>query len=618
VSLEAIGLFKSYGDRHAVSGVHLLVRGGEVHGLLGPNGAGKTTLLRMFLGLVRPDAGAVHLLGRTVGTTAGGLPAGVAGFVDTPQFYPYLSGGRNLRLLARLDGGVARFRETQMIGEVLEQVGLSAHADARVGGYSAGMRQRLGLAATLLRSPKLLLLDEPTNSLDPAGARDLRAHVRRLAADGAAVLLSSHDMAEVEDLCERLTIIHHGRIIFSGTKDDLRKRVPDAAHRLRTSDDDRARRVGSEQLDVQVTAPVEGEGLEVCASEAALDRYVIALGREGVAVRNLESRDLGLESLFLRLTGEDGTSATLPRRDQHLAVDDANTRSSLPSDDPSPPVPEQTPSAAATARGVFAVVRVECSKLTAQVKVWAVLAVCLAGPFVFVVALEAQSNVPEDTLFGRWVKASGFAVPLVVLGFAASWVFPVLTSVVSGDLLSAEDRHGTWPTLLTRGRTRGEIFTGKVLTALGFSLVAVSALAVSSVAAGVLVIGRQPLLSLSGTELPPAQSLALVAAAWASILPPVFAFMGLAVLLSAATRSSAAGIGLPVLIGLVMELYSFVNGPEAVRRMMLTPPFVAWHGLFTEHPYYGPLARGTAISGVYIVGSLAAAYLLLRRRDMGG
>ncbi len=601
-ALEAVGLFKRYGDREAVSGVDLLVRPGEVHGLLGPNGAGKTTLMRMLIGLVQPDAGSVHLLGRPAGTVSGRVPDGVAGFVDTPRFYPYLSGRKNLRLMARLDDGKGGSFSIRAVAEVLEQVGLTSQADDKVGGYSAGMRQRLGLAAALLRSPRLLLLDEPTQSLDPAGARDLRALFRRLAGEGTAVLLSSHDMTEVENLCTTLTLVHHGRIAFSGTIDDLRKKAPDGAHRLRTRDDERARSIGEAQPNVQVTVATDGEGLDVCAGEVALDRYVLALGRDGIAIRSLESRDRALETLFLRLT--DGEN------------EEARPASSSVSGS-ARPTAGRIAGAAPSARGVRAVVHVECVKLTSQVKAWAVLAVCVAAPFVFVIAMKVQSSVPEDTLFGRWVKTSGFAVPLAVLGFAAAWAFPVLGSVVGGDLFAAEDRYGTWPTLLTRSRTRGEIFAGKVLTALAFSLLAVTALAVSSVVAGLVGVGRQPLVGLSGTQFLPGRCLVLVAAAWASVLPPLFGFTALAALLSVATRSSVAGVGLPVVVGLVMELYSFVNGPEVFRRVLLTPPFVAWHGLFTEPPYYGPLVRGAVISCVYLISGLIAAYLLLRQRDVG-
>jgi ABC-2 type transport system permease protein len=268
-------------------------------------------------------------------------------------------------------------------------------------------------------------------------------------------------------------------------------------------------------------------------------------------------------------------------------------------------------------RGVLTVAGVECAKLRAQPKGRAVLAVCVAAPFAFVGAIRVQSSLPDDTLFGRSLKESGFATPLVVLGFAALWVLPVLTSIVGGDVFSAEDRYGTWTTLLTRSRTRAEVFVGKVVTALGFSSLAVAALAVSSVAAGVLLIGRQPLIDLSGAQVPPLRALVAVALAWASVLPAAFGFTALAVLLSVATRSSAAGIGLPVVAGLAMQLYAYVDGPEVIRRLLITSAFGAWHGLLNEHPYYRPLIDGTAVSATYLVVCLAVAYRLMRRRDIG-
>jgi ABC-2 type transport system permease protein len=261
---------------------------------------------------------------------------------------------------------------------------------------------------------------------------------------------------------------------------------------------------------------------------------------------------------------------------------------------------------------------VELTKIAVQWKARLVLAGCLAGPFLFAAALRVQSNVPDDTLFGRSVKESGFAVPLVILGFAAFWAFPALTSIVGGDIFAAEDRYGTWKTLLTRSRSRSEVFAGKVIAALVFSLAAVAILAVSSVAAGVLVIGMQPLLDLSGVLLAPPQALTRVALAWASVLPPIAALTAVAVLLSVATRSSAAGVGVPVLAALAMQLYAFVDGPEAVREALITSAFGAWHGLLAAPPYYRPLLYGTIVSGAYVVISLGVAYGLLKRRDIGG
>jgi ABC-2 type transport system permease protein len=270
-----------------------------------------------------------------------------------------------------------------------------------------------------------------------------------------------------------------------------------------------------------------------------------------------------------------------------------------------------------TIRGVLAVVGVECAKLSAQLKARIVLAVCAVTPFAFAAAMRVQTSVPSDTLFGRAVTESGFAAPLVVLGFAALWAFPVLTSVVGGDLFSAEDRYGTWSTLLTRSRSRAEIFAGKVVTALGFSVLAVSVLAASSVAAGVLIVGRQPLINLSGVLMPPATALIHVTLAWVSVLAPAFAFTALAVLLSIATRSSVAGVGLPVVAGLTMQLLALVDGPEMARRLLMTSAFGAWHGLLTEPPAHLPLIHAVTMSGAYFVVFLVGAYRMLRRRDIG-
>src|SRR5262249_11798351 len=208
-----------------------------------------------------------------------------------------------------------------------------------------------------------------------------------------------------------------------------------------------------------------------------------------------------------------------------------------------------------TVRGCAAVAGVECAKLAAQIKTRLVLAACVIGPFVFAAAIRVQSSLPEDTLFGRSVKESGFAIPLVVLGFAGLWALPALTSIVGGDVFAAEDRYGTWKTVLTRSRSRFEIFTGKLMASLAFSSLAAVVLAASSVAAGWLIIGGQPLIDLSGALMPPPRAAMRVALSWASVLPAICAFTAIAVLCSVATRSSAAGLGLPVAAAFAMQAY---------------------------------------------------------------
>jgi ABC-2 type transport system ATP-binding protein len=303
-ALEVSGLTKRYGSREALANVDLSVQPGQLHGLLGPNGAGKTTLMRVLLGLAARDAGSVRMLGEAVDWMGGALPLHVAGFIETPAFYPYLSGHRNLMLLASLDGLTAGARRSG-VDEVIARTGLTEQADQAAGTYSAGMRQRLGLAAALLRAPRLLFLDEPTSALDPEAARDVRALVRRLAADGTAVVFSSHDLAEVEALCEVVTVLDRGRVAFSGTIQRLRGLGPAGTYRVRTSDDARAAIMGSSAAGVAV-APGSDGGLELSASLEALDAFVIALGRDGIAIRALDPRGRSLESWFLASVGRRG------------------------------------------------------------------------------------------------------------------------------------------------------------------------------------------------------------------------------------------------------------------------------------------------------------------------
>jgi len=292
-AIKASGLRKSYGTSVALDGVELTVEPGEVRGLLGPNGAGKTTLLRILFGLVRPDEGIVDSTGR------------LAGFVEDPTFYPNLSAQANLEILAMLD----RESTPTRIPDLLRSVGLTSRGRHRVGGFSTGMRQRLGIAAALLRNPQVLLLDEPTSGLDPAGIRDVAALLRELAADGVAVVVSSHQIGEVESVCDTFTILSRGRVVWSGDVEALRAQATGSGFRIATSDDDRTLELIRSTSNVEAARTQRGD-VVLIATEAALDDFVLALARKDIAVRRLELLVSPLESTFFALT-HDGAGPAL-------------------------------------------------------------------------------------------------------------------------------------------------------------------------------------------------------------------------------------------------------------------------------------------------------------------
>ena len=297
----ARGLVKRYGDVVAVAGVYLTVEPGDVFGYLGPNGAGKTTSLRIMLGLIRPTEGSAKLFGRDPLVDGVKALEGVAGFVEGPRFYPYLSGRKNLRLLADYDEPSS----TSRIEEVLETVELRDRAKDRVGGYSHGMRQRLGIAAALLREPRLLLLDEPATGLDPAGMRDMRDLIRRLAGDGITIMLSSHLLYEVEELCNRVAIIRKGSIVYEGELGDLLATAT-TSYRLKTRDPERARTICLNQPGLGNVA-LGGEEISFSADEDAVALLSLALGHARVAITQLVADTQSLEELFLGMTGGDSS-----------------------------------------------------------------------------------------------------------------------------------------------------------------------------------------------------------------------------------------------------------------------------------------------------------------------
>ena len=301
VVLRTSGLVKRFGTLVASDRVDIEVRRGEVVGLLGPNGAGKSTTIGMVLGLVRPDAGRAEVAGKDVATHREAALASLGAMLEVTSFYPHLTGRQNLVALATIRGGGAMKR----VDPLLKRIGLADRASSKFRTYSLGMRQRLGIASTLLPDPAVVILDEPANGLDPAGQREIRELVRELAKEGRGVLLASHLLHEVELVCDRVIVVQKGRIIAAGTIAEITR--GGNAYHVVVAEPERAAAV-LRGLDGVKDVKVTPEGLEVVASTdrgAELNR---TLAEAGLYASAIVPRQSSLEDVFLELT-ENGNAA---------------------------------------------------------------------------------------------------------------------------------------------------------------------------------------------------------------------------------------------------------------------------------------------------------------------
>jgi ABC-2 type transport system ATP-binding protein len=314
--LEIEGLRKTYrslrrGPRQALDGFDMEVEAGQVHGFLGPNGSGKTTTLRTLLGLIRPNGGRMRILSHEVPSALPEVVGQVGAIVESPQFFPHFSARDTLSLLAAA-GNVPQAR----VGEALELVGLRDRAKDRVKTYSLGMKQRLAVASALLKQPRLLILDEPANGLDPGGIREMRDLMRTLSAGGMTVVLSSHILGEVQQICDSVTIISRGRRVAAGPVAEVLAQHSSGAVRVR--------------LEAVTDLPVAAEALTKAGAQVATNAdhlLVTGVDKPAWVTRTLAERDLyvcelapvtvDLESVFLELTG------TAPVSGQHRQVDDS-------------------------------------------------------------------------------------------------------------------------------------------------------------------------------------------------------------------------------------------------------------------------------------------------------
>jgi ABC-2 type transport system ATP-binding protein len=303
LAIQTSELTKRFGSYAAVNGIGLEVPHGAVFGFLGPNGSGKTTTIRLLLGLAAPTSGSARVLGHDMPHEGGRVLPRVGALVEGPGFYPYLSGADNLHRLDTADRYAPSRTRKARVADALDRVGLSAAANKRVKAYSLGMKQRLGIACALLTPRELLILDEPTNGLDPQGTREVRSLVRSLAAEGTTVFVSSHLLAEIEQICTHAAVMSAGSLVAQGTLDELRN-VGRARVLLDTPDVALATPV-LETFGMSVERPNDGSVIAVVGdSEPEPDAVVAALVAAGVRVRGFALDRPSLEDRFVSLTGE--------------------------------------------------------------------------------------------------------------------------------------------------------------------------------------------------------------------------------------------------------------------------------------------------------------------------
>ena len=520
----------------------------------------------------------------------------MAGFVEAPTFYPYLNARKNLEMLAAYDGGGAPER----IDQALDTVELTGRQRDKVGGYSHGMRQRLGIAAALLRDPKLLLLDEPATGLDPAGMRDMRLLIRRLAEQGMTVLLSSHLLTEVEDVCNRVAIVRQGRIVYEGEIAAL-KRGAGTRYWLQTTDDERALAVCRAQPgigDVRDRARAHllhrrrGRGAARCR------RRWWSPGRSST---RMAPQTVTLEDLFFSFTEGDGAPAR-PRRSRR-------------SPEPAPAGGER-----ALMPGVGTVYRWELFKLRHQKRTYLGLGAAIIVPILFVLAIHLRHHQDRGGgfAFSDYLDRSGLAVPLVILLFGAVWMFPLITALVAGDIFASEDHNGTLKTIFTRSLERWQIFAGKALAASTYAVAAIFLCGTVAVIAGSLQSGFNSLQSLSGTIVSAPKALELVYVSLLVYLIPIAAIVCIGLLLSSVTRNSAAAVVGTLMVSLLIQLIGILPGLGSLQPYLLSTQFNAWQGLLRTPTDWEPIVRAAWVCALYGIPAIGAAFLVFLRRDVAG
>jgi ABC-type multidrug transport system ATPase subunit/ABC-type transport system involved in multi-copper enzyme maturation permease subunit len=623
----------------AVDGLDLTVHAGQVFGLLGLNGAGKTTTLRILVGLARPTDGSALVFGEPVEPGAPVLRR-VGSLVDSPGFAPHLSARANLELHWNAGGGAPGD------GAVADALRISRLGDAEdrpVKGYSFGMRQRLGLARALLGRPPLLVLDEPTTGLDPQQVKEVRGLIRAVARNGTTVLLSSHVLAEVEQVCSHAAVIDRGKLVASGTVADL----SGAASTLFVEVDD----VPTAMLVLGAIPGIAGlrlEGSGILVELGAIERKRVteALVGAGVGVETVTSRHQ-LEDAFLGLLELAGPSVTTTaaleppsRRDPPAALPaPAAQAAALPAPATAAPAaplatgpqPRATKAAEdslasrAQGPGPFRELRLllsaEARMQLRRPRTWVSLAFVSVVPVLITAAfaLGGASGNPQTSSIGNFlplVRQSGLDMPLAALDAMAPFLLVVVVSLFAGEALTAEANWGTLRALLTRPASRGRLLAAKALVAAALSMASCLLVAITGLLSGVIAFGWHVVVAPGAVLFTQVQTLERLVVVVAYVFLALSSTGAFALLLSTVTDSVLGAVAGGIGFAVVSEILDSIPALGSARVVLPTHLMMAWGGLFTRPEQIAPMAHGLLVQLPYVSAFCAAAWWWFDRKDV--
>ncbi len=549
-------LTKRYGELRAVDGVGLTVSEGDIYGFLGANGSGKTTTIRMLLGLVLPTSGQAEVLGRPIPAARSVVLPMVGALVEGPGAYPHLSGRANLALLeSAAPGGHPRKTRHARFDEVLDLVGLDPRDRRPTRAYSLGMRQRLGLAAALVRRPRLLVLDEPTNGLDPQGIQEIRRLLLELNRGGTTIFLSSHLLSEIEQLCTRVGVLDRGRLVVEEPLATLLR--PSGLIALRT-------------LDVQ-------------ACLALLGSAVVSVDGERLLIRADDAAGLNAVLVASRRTG---------RRDRRAPA---------------------RPGAGRSRCGGLGMIGVELIKLVRRPRTWVIIGMLLALPTLVAILLAITDLGPRPGTgppFLSAVLSDGTLFPLAALGVVLPLFLPIAVAVLGGDAIAGETQTGTLRYLLLRPVSRTRLLVAKLISVVAFVVIAVLAVAAVTAVEGRLLLGRAETVgtvSLSGSSLSQEQIAGRTAMALGYVIISMLGVAAVALFFSTVTSSAiAAALGTVGLL-IASTVLLGLDAAQALHPFLPTRYWLSFVDLFRDPILWDGVVRGLVVQlGYLLVFSLAA------------